>query len=62
MNLINYLITHHIRDTVRIHSAAMAGRPMGLIQSAWGGTRIEAWMSPGAIAATGHFAKDVPIR
>ena len=51
-----------IRDTVRIHSAAMAGRPMGLIQSAWGGTRIEAWMSSEAIATTGNFAKDVPKR
>ena len=56
------LIIPTTRDTVRIHSAAMAGRPMGLIQSAWGGTRIEAWMSPKAIAATGHFAKDVPKR
>lgn len=51
-----------IRDTVRIHSAAMAGRPMGLIQSAWGGTRIEAWMSSEAIATTGNFAKDIPKR
>ena len=24
-------------------------RPIGLVQSAWGGTRIEAWSSPAAL-------------
>ena len=50
------------RDTVRIRGAAMAGRPMGLVQSARSSTRIEAWMSPEAIAHTGRFAGQVPRR
>ena len=37
-----------VRDIARMHTGT---RPMALIQSAWGGTRVEAWMSTGAIAA-----------
>ena len=37
-----------IRDIARMHTGK---RPMALIQSAWGGTRVEAWMSSKAIAA-----------
>ena len=29
------------------------GRPQGLLESCWGGTPIEAWSSPAAIAACG---------
>lgn len=32
-----------VRDIIRIQSSQ--SRPMALIQSAWGGTRVEAWMS-----------------
>jgi hypothetical protein len=32
-----------VRDIIRMQS--QQSRPMALIQSAWGGTRIEAWMS-----------------
>ena len=35
---------------------------MALIQSAWGGTRIEAWMSSESIQSTGKFAHVVPKR
>jgi len=38
------------RDSVRFHSA-LKNRPVALVQSAWGGTRVEAWMSTKAIAA-----------
>lgn len=36
-----------VRDIARMHTS---NRPMALIQSAWGGTRVEAWMSTEAIA------------
>ena len=35
-----------VREIARQHTKS---RPMGLIFSAWGGTRIEAWMSPRAL-------------
>eukprot|EP00040_Diaphanoeca_grandis_P027821 m.159215 g.159215 ORF g.159215 m.159215 type:complete len:969 (-) comp31127_c1_seq1:249-3155(-) len=35
------------RDIARMHTN---NRPIGLVFSAWGGTRVEAWMSPAAIA------------
>ena len=35
-----------IRDIARMHTGK---RPVALIQSAWGGTRVEAWMSARAI-------------
>ena len=35
-----------IRDIARMHTGK---RPVALIQSAWGGTRVEAWMSSRAI-------------
>ena len=39
-----------VRDIARQHTH---GRPMGLIQSAWGGSRIESWMSAEALASAG---------
>lgn len=39
------------RDVARMHTG---NRPVGLIQSAWGGTRVEAWMSPKALSACEH--------
>ena len=45
-----------VREIARLHTSK---RPMGLVFSAWGGTRIEAWMSPtalGACAAKGFVA------
>lgn len=36
-----------VRDIARMHSG---DRPVALIQSAWGGTRVEAWMSTESIA------------
>eukprot|EP00966_Prymnesium_polylepis_P230159 5325691-Prymnesium_polylepis.1 len=51
------------RDTWGFFSAACyvhglellhaTGRPQGLLESCWGGTPIEAWSSPAAIAACG---------
>jgi hypothetical protein len=41
----------HARELARMHSP-MKSRAIGLVQAAWGGTRIEAWMSQEAIAAT----------
>jgi hypothetical protein len=38
------------RDIARMHTA---NRPMGLIQSAWGGTRVEAWMSSESLRTAG---------
>ncbi len=32
-----------------------ANAPIGLIQSAWGGTRIESWMSPSGLHSAGGF-------
>ena len=37
-----------VRDIARMHSS---NKPVALIQSAWGGTRVEAWMPTEAIAA-----------
>jgi sialate O-acetylesterase len=39
-----------VRDIARLH---IGDRPVALIQSAWGGTRVEAWMSKEAIASAG---------
>lgn len=39
-----------IRDIARMHYTQQGSRPVALIQSAWGGTRVEAWMSKEAIA------------
>ena len=48
-----------VRDIAQMH---IKHRPVALIQSAWGGTRVEAWMSSAAIAAAGSSSKDVPGR
>ena len=40
-----------VRDAARVHTALRTDRAMALVQSAWGGTRVEAWMSTEAIAA-----------
>lgn len=48
-----------VRDMARLHGSIGSSRPVGLIQSAWGGTRVEAWMSAEAIQASG-FASSVP--
>ena len=37
-----------------------SNRPLALIQSAWGGTRVEAWMSTEAIAAATASAGAAP--
>jgi hypothetical protein len=37
-----------VRDIARMHTS---DKPVALIQSAWGGTRVEAWMSKESIAA-----------
>ena len=39
-----------VRDIARMHTH---DRPMGLIQVAWGGSRIESWMSADALASAG---------
>ena len=41
-----------VRDIARMHVGS--ARPMGLIQSAWGGNRVEAWMAANAIKAAAH--------
>jgi hypothetical protein len=46
-----------IRDIARMHTS---NRPVALIQSAWGGTRVEAWMSTEAIAAAVPSAGATP--
>lgn len=47
-----------VRDIARQHTHS---RPMGLIQSAWGGSRIESWMSASALASAGApVAGNVP--
>ena len=40
-----------VRDIARMHADNEGQRPIALIQSAWGGTRVEAWMSTEALAA-----------
>jgi sialate O-acetylesterase len=35
--------------------------PMGLIQSAWGGARIQPWISPAALRSTGEFALETDV-
>ena len=45
------------RDIARMHTSK---RPMALIQSAWGGTRVEAWMSSEAIAKAIPSAGSAP--
>jgi len=44
------------RDIARLH---IGSRPVGLIQSAWNGTRVEAWMSSESLAST-EYAAQVP--
>lgn len=46
-----------VRDIARMHTS---NRPMALIQSAWGGTRVEAWMSTEAIAKAVPSAGTAP--
>lgn len=46
------------RDIAKLH---LGGRPVGLVQSAWGGTRLEAWMSAESLSAT-SVAKHVPSK
>jgi sialate O-acetylesterase len=58
-------------DTVRDFSAACfyfarelqktVDVPMGLIDAAWGGSRIQAWTSVGALRATGHYGDDIEV-
>ena len=50
-----------VRDMASLHDSVGSARPVGLIQSAWGGTRVEAWMSTKAIQASG-YADVVPAR
>jgi len=33
--------------------------PIGLIESAWGGTPVESWISAGSLAGTGEFTKEL---
>jgi hypothetical protein len=48
-----------VRDIARQHTH---DRPMGLIQSAWGGSRLEAWMSDEALASAGApVAGNIPL-
>lgn len=35
--------------------------PMGLIHAAWGGSRIQAWMSAGALRSVGNYASELEI-
>jgi sialate O-acetylesterase len=50
-----------VRDIARLHNSIGSDRPMGLIQAAYGATRVEAWMSDEAIENTGpKFAPHVP--
>jgi hypothetical protein len=46
-----------VRDIARMHTNK---RPVALIQSAWGGTRVEAWMSPESIATATPLAGAAP--
>lgn len=47
-----------IRNIARMHTH---DRPMGLVQAAWGGSRIEGWMSSRALnTAAAPFAGNVP--
>ena len=53
------------RDVARLAAAvpgAAAHRPVGLVQAAWGGSRVEAWMSAKALASAGPpVAGNVPF-
>ncbi len=42
---VGYFFGRALQDDLKV--------PVGLIHSSWGGTRIEAWMSPAALAAAG---------
>ena len=35
--------------------------PMGLIESAWGGARIQPWISPAALRSTGDFGRETDV-
>ena len=35
--------------------------PMGLIESAWGGARIQPWISPAALRSTGGFGRETDV-
>jgi sialate O-acetylesterase len=58
-------------DTVRDFSAACfyfarelqktVDVPMGLINAAWGGSRIQAWTSVDALRATGHYDDEIEV-
>jgi hypothetical protein len=48
-----------VRDIAKLHDSVGSQRPVGLIQTAWSGTRVEAWMSTESIRST-KFADNVP--
>jgi len=51
-----------VRDAARVHTALRTDRAMALVQSAWGGTRVEAWMSTEAIATASRGVLSDPTQ